>query len=224
MLGTNGTNETKHGTLTQNSVLEPQSWTSPLERCIYMFVSIACIFLTGSYCIVCDLFASHSSHKVQIAVRRDCNCAAKMRSLPPPRNSRKRTIKRLIHQLYKILTLRFLFRKERTIFVKKHHSPFHFTSRRYKVRIPTGKRVHWWSHKPVDDIVVNAKILGDLSRELDGLEVGAGHKRHIFLKARSRKHSLRRILQRIHHLISMSNKHLRYRKSRHLKNVNVVLG
>lgn len=74
-----------------------------------------------------------------------------MRALPPPRKSRARSFRRLIRRLYQIITLQFSLNRRRSILVKRRRTPFHLTSRRYKVKLPrkhrTGTRWKYYFKK-----------------------------------------------------------------------------
>lgn len=96
-----------------------------------------------------------------------------MRSLPRPRRSRSRLLRRLLRYLYRIATLQFLFHRSPrgTVTIKRRRSPFHRSSRRYKVKLK-GKRDHWWRfHLVRRNIVLDAQVLGELSRGLEMIAV-----------------------------------------------------
>ena len=63
-----------------------------------------------------------------------------MRAHPPPRRSRLRQLRKLLHRLLNILKLQFLRRNRTQFVVKRRRTPFHFTSRKYKVKVPYGER------------------------------------------------------------------------------------
>jgi hypothetical protein len=116
--------------------------------------------------------------------------------------------------------LQFLFHKNRTIIVKKRRTPFHFSSRKYKVKVPRVKRSHWWRHRKQLNLVLNAQLLSDLSRELEGIEIATLQQRTRKFNRFHRLHRLKGILERIYLLLSQRRVR---RRSRKMKDVDVII-
>lgn len=63
-----------------------------------------------------------------------------MRALPLPRRSRRRKLRKLLHKLYKLATLQFLFRSRGQIIIKRRRIVLPFSTRKYKVKVPRRDR------------------------------------------------------------------------------------
>ncbi|CCH41057.1 hypothetical protein BN7_594 [Wickerhamomyces ciferrii] len=152
-----------------------------------------------------------------------------MRSLPPPRKSKARAFRRLLHKLYKILTLQFLLKSQKGIVVRKRRTPFHFTSRKYKVKLPKNRRYrsnyNWFKkskyHRrgiPISQIALGEDNL--LDDNGNGVSI-----QQVQFRSYRRRHGLsradRKVLRRL--FKKMIYKMYAPRRHRNMKNLNIVV-
>lgn len=146
-----------------------------------------------------------------------------MRALPPPRKSRARALRRFLHRLYRFLTLQFILNRKKSILVRKRRTPFHFSSRKYKVKLP--KR-HTSSHrnflfKKTPRFPVSTAVLGDrsLNNQFPGSQVEykpVGRRSRMGLSNIDRRFLRRAMRKMIYKLYSP-------RRHRGLTNLNLVV-
>lgn len=88
-----------------------------------------------------------------------------MRALPPPRKSRTRAVRRFLHRLYRIITLQFILNRQKSVLVRRRRTPFHFSSRKYKVKLPKRHSKHQlvFPFKKRQPIPTSTAVLGEVS-------------------------------------------------------------
>lgn len=106
-----------------------------------------------------------------------------MRALPLPRKSRSRRLRKLLHQIYYILSMKWIFKRRQQIIIKKRRTPFHFSARKYKVKIPRQDRQSSKCDRilhPFRRKVVTTQILNNINNEQDIKSVNLLFHKHRF--------------------------------------------
>lgn len=147
-----------------------------------------------------------------------------MRALPPPRKSRARAFKRFLHKLYRIITFQFLFHRKRSILVRRRRTPFHLSSRKYKVKLPkrysSSHRNFWFQKRPV---LPNVTELGDDLNQIQKhfptsqIQFKVVNRRSRFRLTGVDRRYMRRLLRRFAYKLYSP------RRTRGMSNLNVVV-
>jgi len=144
-----------------------------------------------------------------------------MRALPQPRRSRARALKRLLHKVYRILSFQFIFSKRKSLLVKRRRTPFHLSSRKYKVKLPKRYGPRTWfkrSHPKsrIPDISVDEG--NDLQNHFPGANVQfhATRKRDQLPISKMEGRHLRRLTRRVLYRLYTPRRH------KGVKNINII--